>query len=58
MKTKVWPVEIVVVRRGVIRSAKRVLVCAKTNGHINGRIGPENVFETFLAIDVTMGPSY
>ena len=35
-----------------------VLVCAKTNGHINGHIGPENVFETYLAIDVTMGPSY
>ena len=35
-----------------------ILVCAKTNGHIKGHIGPENVFEIYLAIDVTMGPSY
>ena len=34
------------------------LVCAKTNIHINGHIGPENVFETCLPIDIMVGPSY
>jgi len=29
-----------------------ILVCAKTNGHNNGHVGPENIVETFLAIEV------